>query len=610
MKGLKIGIKFFIALWVLSCDVLSLLSSGYIMEVPAVRYFFTVFESMDGWGMETVFMALGLGAVFYLVRDRQKNPWISGLSAFFAICTTVGISYAQTNSWNCIFLSGLQFVSAVFVIVGYYFLYKNVLLFVIYIFETKSAWFTRKPSGRIEQFLFEEHTFLGPFLFIMIFALPWLIAFFPGTMQWDAHAQLWQGLRVKDINGHFPVFVTELMGVCMRLGRLLFHSDSIGLFLYTGPQFLYQSLVFAYAIHVMSKNRVSVLIRWGGLLFWGVYPFFQIWGFTIVKDSLHYISVLLFIIVLIELISNHEMSVKKYQIALFVTSVAGITLSRNDGRYVVWITCVLALILYRRYWKLFIGGACVCLALVGAQSLYMSYNQIPKGEVGEMLSIPLQQTARYLKEHYDEITEEEAEVLGRGFTVPLDQVGNDYNPVISDPVKMNFIASPDAVYLKEYFSVWFCQMLKHPDTYVQAFINHIYGYFYPNTPTMNDSLAVFYIGDSEHWQDGSLDIRFMLSDNTVRKVLEHSNYLAQKLPVMGMFMSAGFYTYILLVLFVYMFSVRKRREIIFLVPLFCVVLICIASPVNAYLRYMMPVMASMPMSLAGCYILGNRKWEN
>ncbi|MCH5338324.1 MAG: hypothetical protein J1E03_06045 [Acetatifactor sp.] len=53
----------------------------------------------------------------------------------------------------------------------------------------------------------------------------------------------------------------------------------------------------------------------------------------------------------------------------------------------------------------------------------MSHFQISQGEIGEMLSIPLQQTARYLKEHYDEITEEEAEVLGRGFTVSLKQVG-------------------------------------------------------------------------------------------------------------------------------------------------------------------------------------------
>ncbi|MCH5338322.1 MAG: hypothetical protein J1E03_06035 [Acetatifactor sp.] len=607
IKILKAGAKCFIALWVLSEDSLSLLLTGYTMEVPIAKYFYTVLSSIDGWGIETIFMALGLGVVFYLVRDRQKNARISGLSAFFAICTTFGISYSKTNSWDCIFLFGLQFVLAVFVMVGYYFLYKNCLLFLGFIVEKKSALFTRKPSGRIERFLFEEHPFLGPFLFIMIFALPWLIAFFPGTLQWDAHAQLWQGLGVIDKNSHFPVFMTEWMSGCIRLGRLLFHSDSIGLFLYTGPQFLYQTLVFAYASLVMSRKRVPVLISWGSLLFWGVYPYFQIWGFTMVKDSIQYISVLLLVTVFIEIISS-EMKPKGYQIVLFIFSVAGITLSRNDGRYVALITVIFAVILYRKYWKLFLGGACVCLALVGAENLYMSHFQISQGEVGEMLSIPLQQTARYLKEHYDEITEEEEEVLGRGFTVSLERVGNLYNPIISDPVKSNFIAAHDVSYLKEYLAVWFHQMLKHPDTYIQAFINHTYGYFYPNVHNYGDYIAIFYIGNSEHWQDGHLDIEFTMGSPYIRRVLAHTVYLAEKIPVVSMFLSAGFYVYVLLGEFVFLVS-RNRRTIAILIPGLCVVLICMASPVNGYLRYIMPVMATTPVTLAWCYIVNDRRKE-
>ena len=607
IKSLKAGVKCFIALWVLSDDSLSLLLNGYTMEVPIAKYFYTVLSSIDGWGIETIFMALGLGAVFYLVRDKQKNPGISGLSVFFAICTTFGISYAKTNSWDCIFLYGLQFVLAVFVMTGYYFLYKNCLLFLGYIVEKKTAWFTRKPSCRIEKLLFEEHPFLGPFLFIMIFALPWLIAFFPGTLQWDAHAQLWQGLGVIDKTGHSPIFITEWMSGCIRLGRLLFHSDSIGLFLYTGPQFLYQTLVFAYASLVMSRKRVPMLISWGGLLFWGVYPYFQIWGFTMVKDGIQYISVVLLVTVLIEIISS-EMKLKGYQIILFIFSVAGITLSRNDGRYVVLISIIFAFVFYKKYWKLFLGGACVCLALVGAQNLYMSHFQISQAEIGMTLSIPLQQTGRYLREHYDEITEEEADVLARGFTIPLEEVGQRYYPICSDSLIYSFIADPDMSYLKEYFTVWFQQMLKHPDTYVQAFLNHTYGYFYPNVHNYGDYIAVFYIGNSEHWQDGHLDIEFTMGSPYIRRVLAHTVYLAEKIPVVSMFLSTGFYVYVLLGEFVFLVS-RNRRTIAVLIPGFCVVLICMASPATGYLRYMMPVMATTPVTLAWCYIVNDRRKE-
>ena len=39
MKELKAGNKFFIALWVLSDDALSLLLTGYTMDVPVDKYF-------------------------------------------------------------------------------------------------------------------------------------------------------------------------------------------------------------------------------------------------------------------------------------------------------------------------------------------------------------------------------------------------------------------------------------------------------------------------------------------------------------------------------------------------------------------------------------------
>lgn len=602
MKKIKIGIKYLIALWVLSGDNLSLLLSGYVMEVPIAKYFFTLFESVDGWGIETVFTALGLGCVFYLVRDRQNNFWVSCLSGFFAVCTVMGISYEKTDSWNFIFLFRLQFLLAVFVIAGFYFLYKNSLLFVGYILEKKSVWWKRLPTNRLEIILFEHHSFLGPFLFFFVCGLPWLIFYFPGTLHFDAPSQIYPSLGIIEMSGHFPVFISEWMGACIRLGRYLFHSDMIGVFLYTGPQFLSQILVFSYAVHVMSQRKVPVLICWAALLYWGVYPFFPIWGYTMVKDSLEYIGVVLLVSVLVEVISNEQNSAKGYQIVLFAVSVMGITLSRHDGRYVVLITILASFFAYRKYWKMFVAGICACLLVVGGQKLYMFYHQYPAGEVGEMLSIPLQQTARYLRDYYEELTDEEAEILQNGFKVELNQVGSLYNPVLSDPVKGAFVSHPGSDYMKKYFTVWFQQMLKHPDVYIQAFLNNTYGYFYPNVHGGQGYIAMFGFINTEHWDDGNLDVHFAVSDHMVRSILEHFTYLTEKIPIVGMFMSCGMQTYILLVQCCYLLSKRKKREMALLVPELCVLLVCIVSPVNAYLRYIMPIMAAMPLTLAWCYV--------
>lgn len=223
-----------------------------------------------------------------------------------------------------------------------------------------------------------------------------------------------------------------------------------------------------------------------------------------------------------------------------------------------------------------------------------------------MLSIPLQQTARYLRDHFDEVTEDEARTLQRGFTVSLSQVATSYNPVLSDPVKASFIAHPDVEYLKEYFIVWYHQMLKHPYTYIQAFLNQTYGYFYPNKHNWGEKyFAAFDIVGTEHLQTDYIDLRFVVKANSIRHILENAVYLIEKTPILGLLLSAGMYVYILIGESIYLLSKKKWRELIILLPGFAILLICLLSPVNGYLRYLLPIIATMPITIGWCYVAGS-----
>lgn len=608
-------LKCFVTLWGLSGDSLSLMLSGYSMDVPMAKYFFTLLSSLDGWGIEMLFLALGLGTIYYLVKDRQKSPWVSGISLFFAICTVIGISYSKTSSWDCIFLFNLQFALAVFVVLGYYFAYKNCILFVAYLFEQKKHWLRKEPVNTVETFLFLKHPFFGPLLFILLLALPWLIFYFPGTLQWDAHAQLWvfwgDPAAVASAGNH-PVILTQIMGGCIWLGRQMFHSDSIGLFLYTGTQFTAQSLTFAYASYLLRKLDAPILFSWGTLLYWSVHPFFPIWGYTMVKDTPFYIFILLHIVVLMDILLNQKGHATWWQTSLLLVSIAGTALSRNDGRYVILVTLLCALALYRKYWKVYLAGIAFCLLLVfSVDNIYMPYHNIAKGNMGDMLSIPLQQTARYLREHYDEVTAEEAMVLQEGFTIGLNEIADIYYPICSDPVKAYFQANPDPAYLKSYFKVWFSQFRKHPNTYIQAFLNHTYGYFYPNQHDyLYDSLhltGVFLIGNSDKWHDDYLDIEFGISNNSGRKILQHFFYLTEKMPLFSMLFSTGLHTYILLGECVYLLAKKQLRGILFLVPGLFVLLLRLFSPVNGSVRYMLPIMVLLPVTAAWCYITTHKQ---
>jgi hypothetical protein len=603
-------LKCFITVWVLSSAPVSLLLNGYIMDVPVAKYFFTVLETMDGWGVEALFLFIGLGTVFYFVKDRQRQPAVSILSMIFATATLIGQSYDRTGSWDCIFLFGTQSILAVFIAIGYYFAYKNCILFIGFILEKKKEILYGTAKTRFGRLIFEEHSFLAPLCLIILFGLPWLIFYFPGTLQWDAHHQLWMYVGAAEKTGHFPVLATEYMGMLLSIGRTVFHSDTAGLFLYNIIQFLFQAVTASYVCSLLTRWKTPMLLKAFNLFMWSLYPYFPIYGYTMVKDSMHYIFVLLMTAAVADVISGSAERCVWWKNALILLGAAGITIFRNDGRYLVIITMVFGIILYKRYRKIFIAALAVCIALVvSVDYIYMPLNGIKKGEIGEMLSIPLQQTARYLKEHYDELTDEETEILSEGFKIPLSSVADVYSPLISDGVKSNFVDNPDNEYLKKYFRVWFGQLLKHPDTYIQAFINQTYGYFYPDMRNYGDYLVYLYIGNADKWHDGYLDIEFGIKNDYGRSLLAHYIYLTEKLPIFSMLLSPGMYTYILMGCFAYLLQ-KNRRKIFLLIPGMCTLLICIASPVNGYLRYVMPLIAVTPLYIAWCYKSGHLETVN
>lgn len=61
------------------------------------------------------------------------------------------------------------------------------------------------------------------------------------------------------------------------------------------------------------------------------------------------------------------------------------------------------------------------------------YLKITPGSTKEMLSVPFQQTARYIKEYSDEVTEKEKEVIDR--VLNYDTLSERYDTDRSDKVK-------------------------------------------------------------------------------------------------------------------------------------------------------------------------------
>ena len=94
-------------------------------------------------------------------------------------------------------------------------------------------------------------------------------------------------------------------------------------------------------------------------------------------------------------------------------------------------------------------------------------------------------------------------------------------------------------------------------------------------------------------------------------ILDKLDSLTEKrhIPVIGMFFSAGFTLWILLILIFYIIYSKKYRLLFTLLPFIFNYLIILAGPSNAEFRYIIPMYMSLTI-MYGCVINEIKKGEN
>ena len=91
------------------------------------------------------------------------------------------------------------------------------------------------------------------------------------------------------------------------------------------------------------------------------------------------------------------------------------------------------------------------------------------------------------------------------------------------------------------------------------------------------------------------NMKYLNTFQDQRDVLEvFYNKLLVKTPVIGTLLSAGFYTWMLLILAVYTFLSKEKKYLIIYAALLSITLVCIASPYFS-IRYMLSIVYSMPI---------------
>ncbi len=504
------------------------------------------------------------------------------LAAFFAACLLIGESYHDLASWAYCFGSVVNFIKFILAFVGYTVLFRSLM-------DIGMNMMTRWSFVENKTHFFSRNGFLKAFLIIMASYMPFYMISFPGNLCWDVIGQIEQVILGNGYSTHHPLIHTFLVGGLVELGKRLFDSYEIGLAIYVFVQMAMLSAALASTVAVLAQKKVK---QWILICLTGVYciaPMYSNIVTTAIKDVPFCAFVIGYVICFSLILETPALLKNKKFVLIFVLVQLGTILFRNNGLPLVLLSGMGGVVfLLKRYSKkeritsvfVFFGAAFMAGQLILSAAAQLA--NASAGSKGEILSIPFQQTARYLQLYQTEIDVDEAEAI-ENVLGDVKEVAARYNPAISDPVKALFYKEASMGEIIQYIRAWFKGLFKHPAVYFEAFFAHVYGWF---TPSVSNMVRYEVDYDVIH-QGGSFP--------NAEKLLIFYYRFTERFTLLGMFNNVGLSVWGLF----FLSMVQKKRKqyagLCSSIPLWVSLLICMASPCFlGHPRYAFPIMFTLP----------------
>lgn len=539
-------------------------------------------------------------------KNIKREKAYNFLSIIFALLLVFGYSYSVVGNSSLVTGSLLLFLVSIIKTISYYLFLSTILNLIASKIKLIDISKIKLPSilNKFQNY-YEQHPYKTTLLVILIAWLPYIISFYPAILSPDPSNQIKQyyGLETSYsksvqlidenvlITNHHPVFHTFILGGFTKIGSML-GSFNFGLFLFTCFQLFVVISAIIYMLVYLQKLKVPFLYRFIILLMFAFVPVFPLYALSCVKDTFFGALLVFLIIELHKILSNSTYTKKDYFGLTLLLLI--MMLVRNNGVYILFISIVTLIFVVKN------KKSSLILVLLISVSLYEAHNKIllpnmhiSMGSIREMLSVPFQQTARYVYYYGDELTNQEIEAIDK--VLGYETLASRYKPNIADPVKNEYNKDATTKDLKEYFNVWFHGLLKHPGVYIDATVNTVYGYFYPNT----SNWYVYHNYDKRLKKKG-FDYHYNKL-KTSRSVLESFAVSYPYIPALGAQVNIGFNIWVYMFLVAYLITEKKKKYIVLLVPAFVLLLTCVVGPVNTYFRYMFPLVLSLPLLIGIIY---------
>lgn len=535
------------------------------------------------------------------------------LSILFSFLMVMGNSYIKVLSSKLVFGNPLMIFISILAFFGYLPVISIILNKTIkYIDSDKLKKKENKISNKIK-LLLDNKPFIFSFCFIICAWLIYIIAFYPIVMSPDPTTQVMQFYNLDNkyansvillnnsvkLTNHHPVLYTIFLGTCTLIGNKI-GNGNLGLFIYSFIQIIFMAATFAYSIKYMKKLNTPYYLRMIILCIYAFVPMYPFFSMAAVKDTLYtgfifWYSLLIFD--QIKFYKDKKMDLKR--LLLFILFSLLITLYRNNGIFVIVLSLPFLMLNNKKnFLKLFI----IFISIIGFNYSYkniiLPHFNITGGSIREALSIPFQQTARLVKYHEDELSEEDKKTIDK--LLDIKTLGTRYKPYFADSVKDQYNKNTTDEELKDYFKLWGKLLLKYPGVYMEATVNNVYGYFYPNSIRW----YLYYKYEGEVKDMGLVNFHFN-NLGVLRGLLSAIGASFPYFPVIGFLSNVGFSTWCVLFMCIYLIDKKKKNYMVSLSPMLISILICIAAPVNTYFRYAMPFVFLIPFFTAIIYYAGH-----
>lgn len=322
--------------------------------------------------------------------------------------------------------------------------------------------------------LYREHTQAFCAAALLLCWLPRIVCAYPVAMNSDTRSQIDQALGLEPLGAHHPVFGTLLLRLFMRVGEAVLSGGGAGLTLCVLAQALLAAMILGYSQAIMRRLGAPRWLRAGALLLCGIGQAYGGNAAVLLKDVPYSYAFLLLACEFARAAFLREPGYARSAGHLLRCWAAGVflLLMRNNGVFVFLPVC--ALLLFgalrardkRRAAHALAAALPPLLVFLAVSGAVNASPDIRPASLREALSLPFQQTARYVTLHGEDIPQEEREIISG--VLPYERIAKLYQPAVSDPIKA--LCPEDASFedVAPYLRVWARQFLRDPLTHLQA----------------------------------------------------------------------------------------------------------------------------------------------